>query len=237
MSASPWGRGDNGKLDLVDSLVCDWCGSSPQANRRMLIFVNTRDRVKEVSAQLSEKYTVEALHGELAPEELNDRLKRFREGLTTALILTDAQSRWLDRTQTGIVHDVVNLDLPADVGVYLGRVEHAGSRRGDATQRGQTTSVIEVDEEGRFWDEPDLLQTLPAIVGKANVPEWLLEHSRKLKATGMCGVVLTKRPVQRRADHSLNGKRGGVGDSDSLHVEGKGKGKNGKRPMRKPVSN
>ena len=75
-----------------------------------LIYCNTKKRVDELSAMMTEKeFTVSSMHGEMEQQTREVIMKEFRTGCTRVLITTDLLARGIDVQQVGLV---INYELP-----------------------------------------------------------------------------------------------------------------------------
>jgi ATP-dependent RNA helicase DeaD len=97
-----------------------------------IVFCRTRKETEELAEALRVRgYGAESLHGEMAQQERDRVMKRFRDGQSDLLIATDVAARGLD---IETVTHVVNYDIPWDVEQYIHRIGRTGraGREGDA---------------------------------------------------------------------------------------------------------
>ncbi|MFN3651785.1 MAG: DEAD/DEAH box helicase [Armatimonadota bacterium] len=97
-----------------------------------IIFCRTKREADEVGEHLRGRgYLAESLHGDLAQQERERVLRRFKEGQTELLVATDVAARGLD---IETVTHVVNYDIPWDAESYTHRIGRTGraGREGDA---------------------------------------------------------------------------------------------------------
>jgi ATP-dependent RNA helicase DeaD len=89
-----------------------------------LIFTQTKMDADNVSRALDERgYQVAALHGDIAQNQREKILARFRAKKTRILVATDVAARGIDIT--GLSH-VVNYSLPFDGATYVHRIGRTG---------------------------------------------------------------------------------------------------------------
>ena len=149
----------------------------------MLIFVQTKDRAKQVFDELKLFAThVGCIHSELSQTVRETAIQDFRVGKTWILICTDLMGRGIDFKNVNIV---VNFDLPQTKIDYIHRI----GRTGRAGRSG--TAVT-------FFTESDK-KILPSIISVlknsgCDIPIWLsnmkgLSHRNYKKAT--------KKPIKR----------------------------------------
>jgi len=94
-----------------------------------LVFTQTKMDADNVCRQLDERgYDVAALHGDIAQNQREKILARFRSKKTRILVATDVAARGIDIT--GLSH-VVNYSLPFDGATYVHRIGRTG-RAGSA---------------------------------------------------------------------------------------------------------
>ncbi len=108
-----------------------------------IIFCRTRETVKDVTARLSrDGYTADALHGELAQNQRDSVMERFREGNPSLLVATDVAARGLD--VDNLTH-VIHYDLPDEVSAYT----HRSGRTGRAGKSGASLALVHMREGHR----------------------------------------------------------------------------------------
>ncbi|MFZ4828624.1 MAG: DEAD/DEAH box helicase [Phototrophicaceae bacterium] len=99
--------------------------------KHTMVFTQTRAGSAELAETLSERgYRAVAIHGDLAQNERERILKRFKEGYFKILVATDVMARGVDIEQ---VSHVINFDIPMPTEYVhrIGRTGRAG-RDGDA---------------------------------------------------------------------------------------------------------
>lgn len=103
---------------------------------RVLVFVNTRYAVDEVSRILSaNNVSNAALSGDVPQRKRESLLERFKDGKYQVLVATDVAARGLHIPQVG---QVFNYDLPQDAEDYIHRI----GRTARAGQSGEAISFI-----------------------------------------------------------------------------------------------
>lgn len=109
----------------------------------ILVFVNSPQRVKDVSQQLWEKFGVPAapLYGSQPREDRADVMKKLRDGLLRLTVATEMAARGLDIPY--LTH-VVNLDLPTDPLHYIHRAGRCG-------RHGAEGMVLNLVEHQNLW--------------------------------------------------------------------------------------
>jgi ATP-dependent RNA helicase DeaD len=90
----------------------------------MLIFCNTKQKTAEIAEFLIQKgYAAEALHGDLAQNQRNIVMSKFRQGQVQILVATDVAARGIDVEN---VEAVINYDIPLDPEYYVHRIGRTG---------------------------------------------------------------------------------------------------------------
>lgn len=79
------------------------------AGGKAIIFTRTKAGADEVSAAVVQQTPCEALHGDIAQQQREKTLSRFRSGQVTVLIATDVAARGLDIPNVDLV---VHYDTP-----------------------------------------------------------------------------------------------------------------------------
>lgn len=100
--------------------------------KNMLIFTRTRTGAAELAESLYQRgYPAVAIHGDLAQNERERILNRFRSGELTILVATDVMARGVDIPD---VSHVINYDIPQLANEYIHRIGRTGraGRSGDA---------------------------------------------------------------------------------------------------------
>lgn len=92
--------------------------------KRCIIFCNTKSMVDELSSFLQrESYSAEGLHGDLAQNQRDSAMGRFKGGALDILIATDIAARGID---VDLVEAVINYDLPQEAEYYVHRIGRTG---------------------------------------------------------------------------------------------------------------
>ncbi len=101
-----------------------------------LVFCNTRDAVRHLSAILLERgfYTV-SLSGELSQGERNHALQALRDGRARVCVATDVAARGIDLPNLNLV---IHFDLPNDAET----LQHRSGRTGRAGRKGVSVLLI-----------------------------------------------------------------------------------------------
>ncbi len=108
-----------------------------------LVFTQTKADADSVSRQLDERgYEAAALHGDIAQNQREKILYRFRNKKTRILVATDVAARGIDIE--GLTH-VVNYALPYDGPTYVHRI----GRTGRAGAKGLAFTLVRPEERRR----------------------------------------------------------------------------------------
>ena len=106
----------------------------------MLIFVQSKDRAKELYRELIfEGVNVNVIHADRKKDERDEIMRDFRLGKIWVLICTDLMSRGVDFKT---VNQVVNYDFPQSVVSYIHRV----GRTGRAGRKGKAITLFTDDD-------------------------------------------------------------------------------------------
>ena len=101
-----------------------------------LVFTQTKNDADNVTRALDEKgFQVAALHGDIAQNQREKVLSRFRSKKTRILVATDVAARGIDIS--GLSH-VVNYSLPFDGATYVHRI----GRTGRAGSQGKAVTFV-----------------------------------------------------------------------------------------------
>jgi ATP-dependent RNA helicase DeaD len=112
--------------------------------KRAIVFCNTKVGVDECTEKmLSIGYVADKLHGDIAQNQRERVLARFRAGDVTLLVATDVAARGLDVDDIDIVF---NYDLPHEVEDYVHRI----GRTGRAGRDGVAISFVTQREKRRL---------------------------------------------------------------------------------------
>ena len=149
---------ENGKILAIRQLIAS--GLRPP----VLIFVNTKDKAKEVHKELMfEGVHVDSLHAAQSHASRVNAVEKFRAGKTWVLIATDLVARGLDFAG---VETVINLDFPNSTIDYIHRVGRTG-------RAGRTGKAI------TFFTEEDVdnLRGVANVINAAGgeVEPWMLQ--------------------------------------------------------------
>ncbi len=117
-----------------------------QGFRKALVFCTTKRAVDEVALHLQTRgYQSDALHGNLAQNQRDRVMGRFRTGGIEILVATDVAARGLDVDD---VDAVINYDMPHDVESYVHRI----GRTGRAGRSGNAFTFVTVREHYKLRD-------------------------------------------------------------------------------------
>ena len=101
-----------------------------------IIFCNTRDSVRHLSAMLQERgFAAVTLSGELSQNERNHALQALRDHRARVCVATDVAARGLDLPNLGLV---IHADLPTDPQV----LQHRSGRTGRAGRKGVSVMLV-----------------------------------------------------------------------------------------------
>ena len=109
-----------------------------------IIFCRTKIETQEVADKLiKDGYNAEALHGDLAQQQRDLTMQKFRQHLTQLLVATDVAARGLDVDD--LTH-VINYGLPDDIENYT----HRSGRTGRAGKKGTSISIVHSKEKHKI---------------------------------------------------------------------------------------
>ena len=149
---------ENGKLLAIRQLISD--GLRPP----VLIFVNTKDRAKEVHRELMfEGVHVDSLHASQSQAAREKAVEKFRQGTTWVLIATDLVARGLDFAG---VETVINMDFPNSTIDYVHRV----GRTGRAGRHGKAITFFTEDDVSKLRSVANIIKA-----AGGHVDPWLLK--------------------------------------------------------------
>src|SRR4051812_11928873 len=101
-----------------------------------LIFCNTRNAVRHMEAQLTERgFSCVALSGELSQSERNHALQALRDGRAKVCVATDVAARGIDLPGLSLV---IHAELPNDAQV----LQHRSGRTGRAGKKGVSVLLV-----------------------------------------------------------------------------------------------
>lgn len=104
--------------------------------RGALVFCSTREAVRHVHANLSERgFAAVALSGELSQSERNHALQALRDGRARVCVATDVAARGIDLPDLGLV---IHVDLPLSRDTLL----HRSGRTGRAGRKGTAVLLV-----------------------------------------------------------------------------------------------
>ena len=114
--------------------------------RKALVFCSTKRSVDEVTAHLQTRgYQADGLHGNLAQNQRDRVMARFRTGGIEILVATDVAARGIDVDDVGAV---INYDIPNDVENYVHRI----GRTGRAGRSGTAFTFVTAREQYKLRD-------------------------------------------------------------------------------------
>ncbi|MBQ9215242.1 MAG: DEAD/DEAH box helicase [Prevotella sp.] len=106
-----------------------------------IIFCRTKIETQEIADKLiKDGYNAESLHGDLAQQQRDLTMQKFRNHLTQLLVATDVAARGLDVDD--LTH-VINFGLPDDIENYT----HRSGRTGRAGKKGTSISIVHSKEK------------------------------------------------------------------------------------------
>ena len=117
-----------------------------QGFRKALVFCSTKRGVDEVTVHLQARgYQADGLHGNLAQNQRDRVMSRFRTGGIEILVATDVAARGIDVDD---VDAVINNDMPNDVENYVHRI----GRTGRAGRAGLAFTFVTARDHYRLRD-------------------------------------------------------------------------------------
>lgn len=121
---------------LADILLC-YGG----LHGKTIVFAQTKADANSVMLADKVTHDVEVLHGDIAQNQREVTLKRFREGKFNVLVATDVASRGLDIPNVDLV---IQLEPPKDVETYI----HRSGRTARAGKQGTCITFFTKKQEG-----------------------------------------------------------------------------------------
>ena len=128
-----------------------------------IIFCKTKQSTADITAALIlDGYKAEALHGDIAQQQRDTVMQRFRDGLISILVATDVAARGID--VDNLTH-VVHYELPEDPEAYI----HRSGRTGRANKKGVSIAIVSPTEKKRLLfiqklsKTPIALHPLPSV--------------------------------------------------------------------------
>ena len=137
------------------------------ALKRVLIFVSSKAKVKELSMTLRRmKVNVNEMHSDLEQKQRDEVMREFKAGHIDVLVATDIISRGIDIDD---IQTVINYDVPHDVEDYVHRI----GRTARADRDGNAITLV--NEKDQFYfskietalEKPILHNPLPEGLGDA----------------------------------------------------------------------
>lgn len=111
-----------------------------------IIFCRTKNETQQVAdCLIRDGYNAEALHGDLAQQQRDITMQKFRTHVTQLLVATDVAARGLDVDD--LTH-VIHYALPNDAETYT----HRSGRTGRAGKKGTSIAIIHNREVKRIAD-------------------------------------------------------------------------------------
>ena len=109
-----------------------------------IIFCRTRENANTLARRLSdEKYSAEALHGDVSQAQRERILNKFKKNAVTILVATDVAARGIDVKD--LTH-VVNYSLPQSPEIYVHRI----GRTGRAGKKGKAITFVMPSERNKL---------------------------------------------------------------------------------------
>ncbi|MFH0919205.1 MAG: DEAD/DEAH box helicase [Fibrobacterota bacterium] len=153
-----------------------------------IVFCRTRAETQEVADRLAQdRYSSEALHGDLSQDQRDRVMKNFRVKHLQILVATDVASRGLDVND--LTH-IVNYDLPTDLDVYT----HRSGRTGRAGKTGISIVLAHLRESYRIRAIEQVIkkkfERKPVPTGRQVCEIKLVEILERIKKTATTGTKL-----------------------------------------------
>ncbi|MDP3403437.1 MAG: DEAD/DEAH box helicase [Brevundimonas sp.] len=137
-----------------------------------LVFANTRERVKHLTASLRERgFSVVGLSGELTQGARSEALQALRDGHARVCVATDVAARGLDLPDLGLV---IHAEIPVNKAGLL----HRSGRTGRAGKKGVSVLLVSYTRRRKV----ELMLQSAAIVAEWSGPpsaEMILEKDRE----------------------------------------------------------
>lgn len=149
---------------LTESILPEtFTESLSRTEQKMIIFLNTRKRVDDLTEHLREAgWPAIGIHSDKVQEEREWIFKNFKDGTNNILVATDVMGRGMDFED---VRCVVNFDLPASIETYIHRVGRTG-RIGKRIKKGYALSFVSISD----WDIIPRLEKLLSDCGLEGSP-------------------------------------------------------------------
>ena len=136
-----------------------------------LVFANTRERVKHLTASLRERgFSVVGLSGELTQSARSEALQALRDGHARVCVATDVAARGLDLPDLGLV---IHAEIPVNKAGLL----HRSGRTGRAGKKGVSVLLVSYTRRRKV----ELMLQSASIVAEWSGPpsaEMILEQDR-----------------------------------------------------------
>jgi ATP-dependent RNA helicase DeaD len=137
-----------------------------------LVFANTRERVKHLTASLRERgFSVVGLSGELTQSQRSEALQALRDGHARVCVATDVAARGLDLPDLGLV---IHAEIPVNKAGLL----HRSGRTGRAGKKGVSVLMVSYTRRRKV----ELMLQSAAIQAEWQAPptaEMILEKDRE----------------------------------------------------------
>ncbi|HZV83409.1 MAG TPA: DEAD/DEAH box helicase [Brevundimonas sp.] len=137
-----------------------------------LVFANTRERVKHLTASLRERgFSVVGLSGELTQSQRSEALQALRDGHARVCVATDVAARGLDLPDLGLV---IHAEIPVNKAGLL----HRSGRTGRAGRKGVSVLLVSYTRRRKV----ELMLQSASIKAEWSGPpsaEMILENDRK----------------------------------------------------------
>lgn len=189
------------------------------SDSRTIVFASSKQKVRELARTLrGRRLKVGEIHSDLAQEERDESLQRFRSGHINVLVATDIVARGIDIDDISLV---VNFDVPGDAEDYIHRV----GRTARAGAGGNAITFVGERDFGKFRGIEKFLATE---IAKAPLPENLGEapvFTERKRSSG-------KAPARKRNGRGKPTEKNGKStpkDKDRQHGDRR-------RRRRKPVT-
>jgi ATP-dependent RNA helicase SrmB len=160
-----------------------------RSNKKIIVFVKTRERLAQLVAQLAEqKIRCTYLRGEMDQEKRLLALSQFKEGRINILIATDVAARGIDVPD---ISHVINYDLPRSTDIYVHRIGRTarGGKKGTAISLIEAHDIDMLAKVERYTDQ----------VLKRRVIKSLRPNNKEAKATSG----KRKKPVNKKGKARL----------------------------------
>ena len=169
----------------------------------LLIFVNTKERVIELSKHLADNNVkVATLHGDLDDRSRRQTLKRIQDMQYQYIVASDIASRGIDIP--GVSH-VINFDLPKDTEFYI----HRTGRTARYDQTGIAFALYDYDDEKyvEFLRKKGLNVKFKKILNNELVPTKLEKAIGTQKLKEKTDAVHAKHPLPKKVKPGYKKKR------------------------------